>query len=257
MLRKIKFMNMIKTVTVASVLAAASIAQADVLFDSLSTFNTTDTKTVEAKVVGMTILTQDGLRGTDFYNLFEFTGAGRLSFVLSDTPGSTANFAMYANDKIYTIDGVNYWGPGARLAGTGFDFDTYSAGNDGKVSTTDFCTFDTPATYHDRNWAGVSVIVTSANGVELPLSQIAAGYNAIAPGLDVNKDYWIGTDVNFDNWPTTLELGTYGDPDNYKPFSFTVEGSVTTVPEASTMQLALMGLAALGGYAGLRRFKRD
>ena len=250
-------MNMIKTVTVASVLAAASIAQADVLFDSLSTFNTTDTKTVEAKVVGMTILTQDGLRGTDFYNLFEFTGAGKLSFVLSDTAGSTADFAMYANDKIYSIDGRSYWGPGYRLAGTEFGFDTYVDGQAGRVSTTDFRTFDSPVAYHDRNWAGVSVIVSSADGITMPLSQLASGYNSIAPGLDINKDYWIGTDANFDNWPSTLGLGTYGDAANYKPFSFTVEGTVTTVPEASTMQLALMGLAALGGYAGLRRFKRN
>ncbi|MDI9401048.1 MAG: hypothetical protein QM428_03820 [Verrucomicrobiota bacterium] len=250
-------MNMIKTVTVASVLAAASIAQADVLFDSLSTFDTSETKVVESQVVGMTILTQDSLRGSDFYNLFEFTGAGDLSFVMSDVPGSSANFAMYANDKIYAIDGRNYWGPGYRLAGSEFEFDTYAAGHAGKVSTTDFRTFDTPVTYHDRNWAGVSVIVSSADGVSLPLSQLAGGYNTIAPGFDVNKDYWVGTDANFDNWDGTLGLGTYGDLDNYKPFSFTVEGTVSTVPEASTMQLALMGLAALSGYAGLRRFKRD
>jgi hypothetical protein len=250
-------MNMIKTVTVASVLAAASIAQADVLFDSLSTFDTSETRVIESQVVGMTILTQDSLRGSDFYNLFTFTGAGDLSFVLSDTPGSTADFAMYANDKIYSIDGRNYWGPGYRLAGTEFGFDTYVAGHAGKVSTTDFRTFDAPVTYHDRNWAGVTVIVSSADGISLPLSQLASGYNSIAPGLDINKDYWVGTDANFDNWPSTLDLATYGDVDNYKPFSFTVEGTVTTVPEASTMQLALMGLAALGGYAGLRRFKRN
>ncbi|MCK9316072.1 MAG: PEP-CTERM sorting domain-containing protein [Verrucomicrobia bacterium] len=250
-------MNMIKTVTVASVLAAASIAQADVLFDSLSTFDTSETRVIESQVVGMTILTQDSLRGSDFYNLFNFTGAGDLSFVLSDTPGSTADFAMYANDKIYSIDGRSYWGPGYRLAGTEFEFDTYVDGHAGKVSTTDFKTFDSPVAYHDRNWAGVSVIVSSADTVTMPLSQLASGYNSIAPGLDINKDYWIGTDANFDSWPSTLGLGTYGDPENYKPFSFTVEGTVTTVPEASTMQLALMGLAALGGYAGLRRFKRN
>lgn len=250
-------MNMIKTVTVASVLAAASIAQADVLFDSLSTFDTSETRYIESQVIGMTILTQDSLRGSDFYNLFNFTGAGDLSFVLSDTPGSTANFAMYANDKIYSIDGRSYWGPGYKLAGTEFEFDTYVAGDAGKVSTTGFLDFDTPVAYHDRNWAGVSVIVSSADGVALPLSQLASGYNTIAPGLDINKDYWVGTDANFDNWSSTLDLGTYGDTANYKPFSFLVEGTVTTVPEASTMQLALMGLAALSGYAGLRRFKRD
>jgi Trk-type K+ transport system membrane component len=57
-------MNMIKTVTVASVLAAASIAQADVLFDSLSTFDTSRNEVIESQVVGMPILTQDSLRGS-------------------------------------------------------------------------------------------------------------------------------------------------------------------------------------------------
>ena len=79
---------MIKTVTVASVLAAASVVQADILFDSTSTFNQVSVQSSPAaQVIGGSILTDLGNdRPYGEYPQYTITGAGSLSFVAGTSP---------------------------------------------------------------------------------------------------------------------------------------------------------------------------
>ncbi|MBR6463838.1 MAG: PEP-CTERM sorting domain-containing protein, partial [Verrucomicrobia bacterium] len=78
--------------------------------------------------------------------------------------------------------------------------------------------------------------------------------NDVGDQLGYAQDMWYGNNVDQDTWKQTLGL-QYADTTN--PFSLRVDGTATLVPEAGTFQLALMGLASLAGFAGLRRFKRD
>ncbi|MBQ7589567.1 MAG: PEP-CTERM sorting domain-containing protein [Verrucomicrobia bacterium] len=251
---------MIKTVTVASVLAAASVVQADILFDSTSTFNQVSVQSSPAaQVIGGSILTDLGNdRPYGEYPQYTITGAGSLSFVAGTSP-DIAMFALYANDAFYAVGDAVYMGPGYRFDDSAFTFTTYQAGEESMISTTDFMTYDTPITYNDYNRAGLSFMITTENpdGIRLPFSQADSIYVAsLEDGttLGYDKDMWYGNDIDHTTWKTTLGLQY---PETTQPFSLRVDGTATLVPEAGTFQLALMGLASLAGFAGLRRFKRD
>ncbi len=251
---------MIKTVTVASVLAAASVVQADILFDSTGAF---DEATVQsspaAQVIGGSILTDLGNdREYGIYPQYTLTGAGNLSFVATPDP-DIAMFALYANDAVYKVGDAFYMGPGYRFDDSAFTFTTYEAGQVDKISTTDFMSYDAPITYNDYNRAGLSFIITTENpeGIMLPFSQSDSIYVASfddGTHLGYDKDMWYGNNIDQATWKETLSL-QYADTKN--PFSLQVNGTATLVPEAGTFQLAMMGLASLVGFAGLRRFKRD
>ena len=256
---------MIKTVTVASVLAAASVVQADILFDSTSTF---DQATVQAspaaQVIGGSILTDLGNpRDYGFYNQFTITGAGNLSFVATTDP-DIAMFALYANDAIYRVGDAFYMGPGYRFDDSAFTFTTYQKDEASMISTTGFEDYTAGGTkagivYNDYNRAGLSFIITTENpdGLRLPFSQaesIFVAKNDQGDQLGYDKDMWYGNNIDQATWKETLSLQYV---DTMNPFSLRVDGTATLVPEAGTFQLALMGLASLAGFAGLRRFKRD
>ena len=251
---------MIKTVTVASVLAAASVVQADILFDSTGAFDQATVKSSPAaQVIGGSILTDLGnTREYGFYPQYTITGAGDLSFVAGTSP-DIATFALYANDAFYNVGGTIYMGPGYRFDDSAFTFTTYEAGQVDMISTTGFMSYDAPITYNDYNRAGLSFIITTENpeGIMLPFSQADSIYitsfeDGTSPSYD--KDMWYGNNIDQATWKETLSL-QYADTKN--PFSLRVDGTATLVPEAGTFQLALMGLASLAGFAGLRRFKRD
>jgi len=251
---------MIKTVTVASVLAAASVVQADVLFDSTSAFSqATVQSSPAAQVIGGSILTDLGNdREYGFYPNYTITGAGNLSFVATTEP-DIAMFALYANDAVYKVDDVFYMGPGYRFDDSAFTFTTYQKDEASMISTTEFYKFDTEITYNDYNRAGLSFIITTENenGIRLPFSQADSIYVASLDDgthLGYDKDMWYGNNIDQATWKETLSL-QYAE--TTQPFSLRVDGTATLVPEAGTFQLALMGLASLAGFAGLRRFKRD
>ena len=251
---------MIKTVTVASVLAAASVVQADVLFDSTSAFDRATLLVSPAtQVVGGSILTDLGNdREYGIYPQYTITGAGDLSFVATTQP-DIAMFALYANDAIYRVGDAFYMGPGYRFDDSAFTFTTYQAGEEDMISTTEFVSYDAPITYNDYNRAGLSFIITTENpeGIMLPFSQADSIYVASfddGTHLGYDKDMWYGNNIDQATWKETLSLQYV---DTMNPFSLRVDGTATLVPEAGTFQLALMGLASLAGFAGLRRFKRD
>ena len=253
---------MIKTVTVASVLAAASVVQADILFDSTSAFSqATVQSSPAAQVIGGSILhdfLNNDHRAQNDYNRFTITGAGNLSFVATTDP-DVAMFALYANDAIYRVGDAFYMGPGYRFDDSAFTFTTYQKDEASMISTTEFVNYDAPITYNDYNRAGLSFIITTDNpdGLRLPFSQaesIFVAQNDQGDQLGYDKDMWYGNNVDQATWKETLGL-QYADTTN--PFSLRVDGTATLVPEAGTFQLALMGLASLAGFAGLRRFKRD
>ena len=251
---------MIKTVTVASVLAAAYVVQADVLFDSTSAFSqATVQSSPAAQVIGGSILTDLGNdREYGFYNQFTITGAGDLSFVATTDP-DIAMFALYANDAVYKVGDAFYMGSGYRFDDSAFTFTTYQKDEASMISTTEFVNYDAPITYNDYNRAGLSFIITTENenGLRLPFSQaesIFVAKNDQGDQLGYDKDMWIGSNIDHTTWKTTLGL-QYAE--TTQPFSLRVDGTATLVPEAGTFQLALMGLASLAGFAGLRRFKRD
>ncbi len=251
---------MIKTVTVASVLAAASVVQADVLFDSTSAFEHSKVQSSPAaRIIGGSILTDLGnTREYGFYPQYTITGAGNLSFVAGTSP-DVATFTLYANDAFYKVGDAIYMGPGYRFDESAFTFTTYEAGQESAISTTGFETYDTPITYNDYNRAGLTYLVTTenANGLRLPFSQADSIYitsfeDGTSPSYD--KDMWYGNNLDQSTWKETLHL-QYAE--TTQPFALRVDGTATLVPEAGTFQLAMMGLASLVGFAGLRRFKRD
>lgn len=233
-------MNMIKTLTVVSVLVAASAAQAAVLFDSTGEISSPTLSTGTQTAAYQTILFNDSL-ATGEYQVFTITGLGNLSFVATDAVDSTATAALYANDALYTVAGKDYWGPGTMLEGSDFTFGTYQAGSEGQLSEVSMYTTALPLTYTDNAGNGISFGVTSADGLSLVFSQsdtITGTYY---------KDLWVN-----DSGVLTLKNTALG-----KPLAFEVDGTVTVVPEAGTLTLAFMGIAALCGFAGLRRVKRD
>lgn len=252
---------MIKTVTVASVLAAASVVQAGILFDSTTEKFAEQSvqSSPAARVIGGSILTDLGNDRPDgIYPQYTITGAGSLSFVAGTSP-DIATFALYANDAFYTVGDAVYMGPGYRFDDSAFTFTTYQAGQVDMISTTDFMSYDASITYNDYNRAGLSFIITTENpeGLMLPFSQRADIYVASfddGTSLGYDKDMWYGNNLDQSTWKETLSL-QYAE--TTQPFSLRVDGTATLVPEAGTFQLALMGLASLAGFAGLRRFKRD
>ena len=251
---------MIKTVTVASVLAAASVVQADVLFDSTSAFDHLKVQSSPAaQVIGGSILT-DLMNDRPYgeYPQYTITGAGDLSFVAGTEP-DIATFTLYANDAVYNVGGVFYMGPGYRFDESAFTFTTFEEGQQSAISTTGFVTYDEPITYNDYNRAGLTYLITTENpdGIRLPFSQAESVYvrpfeDGTSPGYD--KDMWYGNNLDQSTWKETLHL-QYAE--TKEPFALRVDGTATLVPEAGTFQLAMMGLASLVGFAGLRRFKRD
>ena len=255
---------MIKTVTVASVLAAASVVQADVLFDSTSAFDQALVQSSPAaQVIGGSILNDFGNpREPGFYNQFQITGAGSLSFATTLAP-DVATFALYANDAFYTVGDYVYMGPGYRFDDSMWTFNTYyeesGVPRANSISTTEFMEYDAPITYNDYNRAGLTYLITTGNaeGLKLPFSQsdsIYVAQNDVGDQLGYDSDMWYGNNPDQSTWKETLHL-QYAE--TTQPFSLRVDGTATLVPEAGTFQLAMMGLASLVGFAGLRRFKRD
>ncbi|MBO4715418.1 MAG: PEP-CTERM sorting domain-containing protein [Verrucomicrobia bacterium] len=236
--------------------------QADILFDSTSAFDQVSVQSSPAaRVIGGSILTDLGnTRPDGIYPQYTITGAGSLSFVANTYDGmDIATFALYANDAFYQVGDAIYAGPGYRFDNSAFTFNTYEAGQESMISTTDFVSYDTPITYNDYNRGGLSFIITTENenGLRLPFSQSDSIYVASfddGTSLGYDKDMWYGDNLDQATWKQTLGL-QYADTTN--PFSLRVDGTATLVPEAGTFQLALMGLASLAGFAGLRRFKRD
>ncbi len=240
-------MNKMKSLTVIAILAVACAAQAETLFDSAGSYGagSAPSATAPYKVIGGSILGQNLSSG---YNVFTFDSIS-INVLDNGIPGSEGTLAIYGNDKLYSIGGKEYAGPGTLIT----DVATFAAGhedNENMINTVSY-NFAAGSTYTDYYKAGVTVLVTSEDGISLPFSNASEIYTAsnAAGALGYDTDFWYGSSMD------NLTLGAVSGENN--PFSMVVDGTVTLVPEAGTMQLALMGLAAIGGFAGLRRFKRD
>ncbi len=243
-----------KTLTAVTVLATiASVAQAeiveDILFDSRSAFSgqpiaAADTIIMDGVPYTVTMYGQqvlDGQAGTKF----QVERFGEASFLSSWNPDATATMALYANDTPYTYDysgkSISYLGPGSLLSEK-FEFSLYDPTHPtgGFIATVPLV--DGNFSYVDQYGSGLTLVFEGDNGIPLLYTQL-------------EDDEIVGSFYK-DLWFTAGDTTYLSDPIE-KPISFVIEGTAVIVPEAGTVTLALMGLAALGGFTGLRRFKRD
>mgnify|MGYP004443131709 CR=1 FL=1 len=264
-------MNMIRNMAVASVLVAATLAQAGTLFDNTPTGGLKDPVYYTPKVaeIGSSFLvpSTDGMDTKNTCWEYNITGVS-FGVVSSSAPDAKAEFSLYANDKAYTVgsgeETMTVWGPGYQFETGDTGFSLYNAADPlgGKYMNVHATGLD--VTYKDANWAGVTLMLKATTGGDGTLQTVVAqspntstfefdGHVA-SDAFGAYNDYWIRKESGD---LTLVTVKTSEDVPVEYPLIAKIDGSATVVPEAGTIQLALMGLAALGGFAGLRRFKRD
>lgn len=196
-------------------------------------------------------------------NLYTFEiDSVTFEYFTPESAEGTISVGFYETER-YDLNGRWYYRPTLNLVeGSGAVVDVYEGPDALSVET---ITYDTPVTLS----YGLNYDLTPTG------EYTTGGFAFLICSEDIDS---FGLNIASEKTPKSLSFvrdsntAWYvkkGTEDEFQkknmvaPFSFEIEGTATkigvanNVPEAGTMSLALMGLAALGGFAGLRRFKRN
>lgn len=260
-------MNAIKTIATVAILTAAVAAYAqdnrpytgfaveDGKTVSGTLFNSTGGDTAEATVIKAPVLGNIVLdtKGADLYSYQ--VDKVTLEFYTPVNSTGSIGFGFTETEK-YTVGGKDYYRPtGTPIEGSTASWDITQGS--GTVSFASI-TFDTPVELS----YGLSYDVDATGK---PFSGgfaflVSSDIDEFGLNLSTSEDIKTLPFANTYNTVWTIKEGEYTGKDVEAPFAFKLEGTATqigVVPEAGTISLALMGIVALGGFAGLRRFKRN